>query len=132
MICNFYFYFFNFCPKKKVFLSFRWGIIFSNFMGFCFRTSKSEKNISYIKYQISHRFGKVCKWLNMYYSNISKVTTMCIWIILKNLVWTYRECIFYHFWAIMLCIHPFVSKTFCFLEFFCLWLYWTLCENGRI
>jgi hypothetical protein len=64
-----------------------------------------------LKYKFSHRFGKVCRWLNMYYSNISiiiifKVTIMSIWIILNNLVWTYKEGNFYNYWAIVLCIHP--------------------------
>jgi hypothetical protein len=61
-----------------------------HFMGFSFKTSKSKNDINYIKYQFSHTFGKVCKWLNMYYSHIKiliflKVTTMSIWIILKIL-----------------------------------------------
>jgi hypothetical protein len=30
---------------------------------------------------------------------------MFIWIILKNLVWIYKECNFYHYWAIVMCIH---------------------------
>jgi hypothetical protein len=34
---------------------------------------------------------------------------MSIWIILKYLVGTYRECIFCHYWAIVLCIHPSVK-----------------------
>ncbi len=46
------------------------GIIPFDFMGFFFKTSKSKKDINYIKYQFSHRFGKVYKLLNMYYSNI--------------------------------------------------------------
>jgi hypothetical protein len=83
-----------------------------DFMGFSFRTSKSKIDINYIKYQFSHRFGKVCRWLNIYYSHINnitnffKVTTMSIWIIFKNLVWTHRECILSCFWAIVPCIHP--------------------------
>jgi hypothetical protein len=40
------------------------------FMGFFFRTSKSKNDINYIKYQFPHKFGKVCRLLNMYYSNI--------------------------------------------------------------
>jgi len=31
---------------------------------------------------------------------------MSIWIILKNLVLTYRECNFCQYWDIQLCIHP--------------------------
>ncbi len=51
----------------------------------------------YIKYKFSHRFGKVCQSLNMYYSKIKiiifkKITTMSISIILNNLIWTYKEC----------------------------------------
>ncbi len=68
-----------------------------DFVGFSFRTSKLKNGINYIKYKFSHRFGKVCQSLNVDYSKIRiiiffKVTTMSIWIILKNLVWTYREC----------------------------------------
>jgi hypothetical protein len=49
--------------------------------------------------------------LNIYYSKIKitifkKVITMSIWIILKNLVWTYKECSFCSYLAIVLCIHP--------------------------
>jgi len=36
---------------------------------------------------------------------------MFIWIILKNLVWTYKECNFYYYWAIILCIHPNIVLT---------------------
>ncbi len=103
---------FQFLYQKSIFFeSFRWVIIHMDFVGFPFRTSKLENNISYIKYKFSHRFGKVCKWLNMYYSNIIimkfyKTTTMSIWIILKNLVWIHRDYNFCHFWAIWLCIHP--------------------------
>jgi hypothetical protein len=32
-----------------------------DFMGFSFRISKSKIDISYIKYQFSHKFGKVCR-----------------------------------------------------------------------
>jgi len=87
------------CPKNIFFEIFRWGIILLDFMSFSFRTCKSKNDISYIKYQFSHRFGKVYRWLNMYYSNTKiliflKITIMSMWIISKNLVWTYRECIF--------------------------------------
>ncbi len=100
-----------FCPKSILFLNFIWGIIPLDFLGFSFMTSKSKNDINYIKYQFSHRFGKVCKWLNMYYSNIIiliifKVTTISIWIILRNLVWTYEECIFCHFWPLYCAFHP--------------------------
>ncbi len=91
-------------------------------MGFSFKTSKLKNDIKYIKYQFSHRFGKVCRWLDMYYSNIrtlifSSVTTMSIWIILKNLAWTYRECIFCHFWAIVPWIHPNIMSNLPFYLF---------------
>jgi hypothetical protein len=86
-----------FCPKSIFFERFTWIIIHMDFVGFIFRTSKLKNDINYIKYKFSHRFGKVCWSLNMHYSKIRiiiffKVTTMSIWIILKNLVWTYREC----------------------------------------
>jgi len=41
-----------------------------DFVGFPFRTSKFKNDINYIKYKISHRFGKVCRGLNMYYLKI--------------------------------------------------------------
>ncbi len=99
-----------FLSQKHIFESFKWGIIFMDFVGFPFRTSKFKNDISYIKYKFSHRFGKVCRWLNMYYSNIRiiiffKVTTMSIWIILKNLVCTCKECNFYQYWATLTCIY---------------------------
>ncbi len=111
MSWNFCFFFQNLCPKSIVFESCRWGIIFLDFVGFPFGTSKLKNDISYIKYKFSHRFGKVCKGLNMYYSKIKiiiflKVTTMSIWIILKNLVWTCMECKNYRKWATWLCIYP--------------------------
>jgi hypothetical protein len=61
----------------------RWGIIPLDFVDFLCRTSKFLNDINYIKYKFSHRFGKVCRWLNMYYSNIRiiiifKVTTVSI------------------------------------------------------
>jgi hypothetical protein len=45
-----------------------------DFEGFPFRTSKLKNNISYIKYKFSHKFEKVCKLLNMYYSKIKIIT----------------------------------------------------------
>jgi hypothetical protein len=100
-----------FCPKTIFFENFRWGIIFIDFVGFLFRTSKLKNDLSYIKYKFSHRFGKVCRGLNMYYSNVIiiiffKITTMSIWIILHNFVWTCRECKNYWKWATGLCIYP--------------------------
>ncbi len=89
--------------------SFRWGIIFLEFVGFPFKTSKLKNDINYIKYKFSPIFGKVCRWLNMYHSKViiiifKKVTTMSIWIILKNLVWIYKKCNFYCYWTTILCI----------------------------
>jgi hypothetical protein len=100
-----------FCPKSYAFENFTWVIIHLDFMSFLFRTSKFKNDISYKKNKFSHRFGKVCRWLNMYYSKIRiitffEVTTMSIWIILKNLVWTYMECNFCWYWDIQSCIHP--------------------------
>jgi hypothetical protein len=40
---------------------------------FLFKTSKLQNDISYLKYKFSHRFRKVCRWLNMYYSNIKLI-----------------------------------------------------------
>jgi hypothetical protein len=82
-----------------------------DFVGFPFRTSKLKNDINYIKYKFSHKFEKVRRWLNMYYSNIRmiiifKITTMSIWIILKNLVWTCKECNFCWYWTIVACIYP--------------------------
>jgi hypothetical protein len=101
------------CLKIICFESFTCVIIHMNFMGFSFGTSKVKNDINYIKYKFSHRFGKVCMWLNMYYSNIriisfKKIATMSIWIILKKLIWTYKECNFYQYWTLWLCIHPLV------------------------
>jgi len=71
MSCNFFLFFFHFfLSQKQFFESFRWGIIFIDFMGFPSRTPKFKNDINYIKYKFSHRFGKVYKGLNMYYSNI--------------------------------------------------------------
>ncbi len=97
--------------QKHIFESFKWGIIFIDFVGFLFKIFKFKNDINYIKYKFSHIFGKVCKWLNMYYSNIKiiiifKVTTMSIRIILKNLVWTCRKCNFCQYWATVACIYP--------------------------
>jgi len=61
----------NFLCSKVIFLkSFRWDIILLNFVGFLFKNFKFKNYINYVKYKFSHKFGKVCKWLNMYYSNI--------------------------------------------------------------
>jgi len=84
------------CPKSIFFESFKWVISHMDFVGFLFRTFKLKDNINYIKYKFSHRFGKVCRWLNTYYLKIIiitffKTTTMSIWIILKNLVWIHRS-----------------------------------------
>ncbi len=105
------------CFKSIFFESFTWVIIHLNFMGFPFRTSKLKNDINYIKYKFSHRFERVCMWLNMYYSNIriitfKKITHMSIWIILKNFVWTYRECNFCWYWDIWSCIHPWDPNHF--------------------
>ncbi len=99
-----------FVPKAYVFESFRWGIIPLDCVGFPFRTSKLKNDINYIKCKFSHRFGKVCRWLNMYYSKIRiitfrKVIIMFIWIILKNLLWTNRKCNFCQYWIIVACIY---------------------------
>jgi hypothetical protein len=82
-----------------------------DFVNFPIRISKFKNDINYIKYKFSHRFGMVCKWLNMYYSKIKiiyilKVITMSIWIILNNLIWTCRKCNVCHYETIILCIHP--------------------------
>ncbi len=58
MTCNFCLLFKKICPTNIFFESFRWGIIPLDFMGFLFKTSKSKNEISYIKYQFSHRFGR--------------------------------------------------------------------------
>jgi hypothetical protein len=55
----------------------------NNFVSFAFKISKFKNDINYIKCKFSHRFGKVCGSLNMYYSNIRiikkfKVKTMSI------------------------------------------------------
>jgi hypothetical protein len=111
------FYFQIFCPKNIYFEKFYMGIIFIYFVSFPFRTFKFKNDIKYIKYKFSHRFGKVCRGLNVYYSNIRiiiffKVTTMSIWnIILKNLVCICKECKNYWKWAIWLCIYHVVRHS---------------------
>ncbi len=99
---QFFFVFEFLCPKSICFGSFRWGIIPLDFVNFPIRISKFKNDINYIKYKFSHRFGMVCKWLNMYYSKIKiiyikKVITMSIWIILNNLIWTCRKCNVCHY-----------------------------------
>jgi hypothetical protein len=81
---------YNFCFLKNFFASktyaferFTWAIIHMDFVGFPFRTSKLKNDLNYIKYKFSHRFKKLCRRLNMYYSNITlvifkKVTIMSI------------------------------------------------------
>jgi hypothetical protein len=70
MTCNFYFYF-NFFVPKAYFLKVLDGALFLwTLWVFPFRTSKLKNDINYIKYKFSHRFGKVYKGLNIYYSNI--------------------------------------------------------------
>ncbi len=101
----------NFFSQKHIFRNFKWAILPLDFVSFLFRTFKLKNDTSYIKCKFSHNFGRVCRWLNMYYSNIKimiffKVTSMSSWIILKNLLWIYMECNFYHYWAIVPCIHP--------------------------
>jgi hypothetical protein len=59
MNCNFYFFFNFFVPKAYVFESFTWVIIHLDFVGFSFRIFKFKNDINYIKYNFSHRFGKV-------------------------------------------------------------------------
>jgi hypothetical protein len=108
---QFLFIFQIFYPKSIFFECFTWVIIHMDFVGFPFRTSKLKNNISYIKYKISHRFGKVCRWLNMYYSKIRiiiflKITIVFFWIIKKNLVWIHTNYNFFFFWSVRLCIHP--------------------------
>jgi hypothetical protein len=103
--------FFNFFVPKKYFLKVLDGALFLwTLWVFLLGLPNLKNDINYIKYKFSHRFGKVCRWLNMYYSNIIiilffKVTTMSICIILNNLVWTYRECNFCHYLVIVPCIH---------------------------
>ncbi len=70
---QFLFYIQFICPKTIFFEGFRWGIIPLNFVCFLFKTSKLQNDISYLKYKFSHRFRKVCRWLNMYYSNIKLI-----------------------------------------------------------
>jgi hypothetical protein len=99
LVTIFVFFSIFFGPKSIFFESFTWVIIQMDFMDFPFKISKLKNDISHIKYKFSYKFGKVCRSLNMYYSKIKiiiilKVTTMSIWIILKNLVWIYRECKF--------------------------------------
>ncbi len=61
MSCNFCLFFNFFVPKAYVLESFTWGIIKMDFVGFSFKPSKLENDISYLKYKFSYKFGKVCK-----------------------------------------------------------------------
>jgi hypothetical protein len=112
---QFLFIFQKICPKSIFFESFKWAIIHMDFVAFPFRTSKLKNNISYSKYKLSHRFGKVYRWLSTYYWKVViitffQTTTMSIWIIFKNLVLTHRDYKFYHFWGTRLCIHSIVNE----------------------
>jgi hypothetical protein len=104
--------FFNcFCPKSIILENFRWNIIAMDLVGFLLGCSNKKNDINYNKYNFSHIFGKVYRWLNIYYLNIKiiifkKLTTMSIWIILKNIVWIFRKCSFSRYWTIVPCIHP--------------------------
>jgi hypothetical protein len=97
MSCKFYFIF-NFFVPKAYFLKVLDGALFIwTLWVFLLELPNLKHDINYIKYKFSHRFGKVFRWLNMYYSKIKiitfkKVTTMSIWIILNNLVWTCKKC----------------------------------------
>jgi hypothetical protein len=107
----FKFFFQVFCPKKYCLKVLDGALFLWNLWVFFLGLSNFLNDISYIKYKFSHKFGKVCRWLNMYYSKIriiifSKVTTMSIWFILNNFVWTCRECNFCQYWAIVTYIYP--------------------------
>jgi hypothetical protein len=61
-----------------------------DFVGVPFWTSKLKNDINYIRYKFSHRFKKVCRWSNIYYSNIKiinflKIKIMSIWLFFKKL-----------------------------------------------
>jgi hypothetical protein len=45
-----------------------------DFMGFPFKTFKFKNDMIYINYKFLHKFQKVCRWLNMYYSKIRIIT----------------------------------------------------------
>ncbi len=108
---QFYFVFKFFVPKAY-FLKVLDGTVFLWILWvFLLRLPNLKNDISYIKYTFSHRFVKVCKGLNIYYSNFriiikKKVISMSIWIIFNNLVWTCKKCKNYRKWAIWLCIYP--------------------------
>jgi len=69
MSCNFLF-FLKKISQKHIFKKFTLVTIHMDFVDFVFRIFKLKTNINYIKYKFSDRFGKICKWLNMYYSKI--------------------------------------------------------------
>jgi hypothetical protein len=107
------FYFQFLCPKN-ILIFLKMGHYSYGLCGFPFKTSKLKNDI-YIKYKFSDRFPKVYTWLNMYYSNIriitfKKVTTMSIWIILNNFVWTCKKCNFCRYWTTVACIYPLVDN----------------------
>jgi hypothetical protein len=73
------FCFFNFFVPKAYVLKVLNGVLFlKELWVFILGFSKLKNNINDIKYKFSHRFGKVCKWLNMYYSKIRLITFLKI------------------------------------------------------
>ncbi len=106
------FYFQFFCSKKICFWKFYMGRCSFRLCGvFLLRFPNLKMISTTLNISFHYRFGKVCRWLNMYYSKIRiitflKVVTMSIWIILKNLVLTYRECNFCQYWDTQSYIHP--------------------------
>jgi hypothetical protein len=120
MSCNFCLFFNFFCPKN-VFLKFLNGALFLwtlwvFLLGFPnFKMILVTLNTSF-HIDFDRFVGDwTCIIQKINIITFFKVTTMSIWIILKNLIWTCRECKFYRYWAIIVCIY------LLFVFFFYIW-----------
>jgi len=89
--------------QEHFFENFTWGIIHMDFVGFTFRTYKFKNDMNYINTSFHIDLGMfIGDWIITF----KKVTTMFIWIIIKNLVWPHWEYNFCWYWATLPCIHP--------------------------
>jgi hypothetical protein len=109
MSCNFIFIFQFPCPKSICFSNFyirHYSYGLCEFWIFLLWLSNLKMKLITLNTSFHIDLGRfVCDWTNII-QIFKKVTTMFIWIILKNLVWTYRECNFCQYWVTILCIHP--------------------------
>ncbi len=105
----FVFLFFNFFVPKELFLKFLDGAIsLWNLWVFLLGLPNQKMTLATQNTNFHIDLGRfvgdwTCIIQILQYSYI--LTTMSIWITLNNLVWTYKNCIFCHFWTIVLCTH---------------------------